>query len=75
MTAAGTLVLDEALAASLLPERDPRGHKATFGRLSVIAGSLDYANCRLGCPSLRRNRLIMPSETHDNGTRRGVTTE
>lgn len=47
MTAAGTLVLDEALAARLLPERDPRGHKGTFGRVVVVAGSLDYAGAAL----------------------------
>jgi hydroxyethylthiazole kinase-like uncharacterized protein yjeF len=35
--------LDDAIAATLLPERPPRGHKGTFGRLLVIAGSLDYA--------------------------------
>lgn len=47
--------LDEATAASLLPERDPRGHKGTFGRLAVVAGSLDYAGAALmaGAAALR----------------------
>ncbi len=35
--------LDDRRAAGLLPSRDERGHKGTFGKLLVIAGSLDYA--------------------------------
>ena len=47
--------LSEALAASLLPQRDPRGHKGTFGRVVVVAGSLDYAGAALmaGLAALR----------------------
>jgi NAD(P)H-hydrate epimerase len=47
--------LDERLAASLLPVRDPRGHKGTFGRVSIVAGSLDYAGAALmsGAAALR----------------------
>jgi hydroxyethylthiazole kinase-like uncharacterized protein yjeF len=40
-------VMDDRLAASLLPERPPRAHKGTFGKLLVIAGSLDYAGAAL----------------------------
>jgi NAD(P)H-hydrate epimerase len=47
VTAGDTAMLDEALAARLLPERDPRGHKGTFGRVVVVAGSLDYAGAAL----------------------------
>ncbi|HEX5591648.1 MAG TPA: NAD(P)H-hydrate dehydratase [Candidatus Limnocylindrales bacterium] len=39
--------LDDRAAASLLPTRTPRGHKGTFGKLLVIAGSLDYAGAAL----------------------------
>jgi NAD(P)H-hydrate epimerase len=40
---AGATLLDDDTAAALLPERPVRGHKGTFGRLLVIAGSLDFA--------------------------------
>ena len=36
------LLADRGVAA-LLPQRPERGHKGTFGKLLVIAGSLDYA--------------------------------
>jgi NAD(P)H-hydrate epimerase len=39
----GADVLDDAIASSLLPVRDKRGHKGTFGKVLVLAGSLDYA--------------------------------
>jgi len=39
--------LDDDIAATLLPERPARGHKGTFGKLLVIAGSLDYAGAAL----------------------------
>ncbi len=43
----GTETLDDAIAAALLPARDKRGHKGAFGKLLVIAGSLDYAGAAL----------------------------
>ena len=39
--------LDDEAMARLVPERDKRGHKGSFGRLLVIAGSLDYAGAAL----------------------------
>ena len=35
-------VLTEEEASHLLPKRDPGGHKGTFGRIAVIAGSVGY---------------------------------
>jgi hydroxyethylthiazole kinase-like uncharacterized protein yjeF len=46
-TAHETVALDDKMAASLLPPRPARGHKGTFGKLLVIAGSVDYAGAAL----------------------------
>ena len=43
----GTTLLDDDIASGLLPERPARGHKGDFGKLLVIAGSLDYAGSAL----------------------------
>jgi len=39
--------LSEAEVAALVPDRPPRGHKGTFGKLLVVAGSLDFAGAAL----------------------------
>jgi ADP-dependent NAD(P)H-hydrate dehydratase / NAD(P)H-hydrate epimerase len=43
----GAVRLDDEVAGGLLPERPARGHKGSFGKLLVIAGSLDYAGAAL----------------------------
>ncbi len=45
--AGGPSPIDDRSAAALIPERPARGHKGTFGKLLVIAGSLDYAGAAL----------------------------
>jgi hydroxyethylthiazole kinase-like uncharacterized protein yjeF len=43
----GAILLDDQAASALLPSRPLRGHKGTFGKLLVLAGSLDYAGAAL----------------------------
>jgi hydroxyethylthiazole kinase-like uncharacterized protein yjeF len=51
----GAEILDDTIASALLPVRDKRGHKGAFGKLLVLAGSLDYAGAALlGCRAAGR---------------------
>ncbi len=43
----GAVRLDDQIVAALLPQRPKRGHKGSFGKLLVLAGSLDYAGAAL----------------------------
>jgi NAD(P)H-hydrate epimerase len=43
----GATKLDDDIVGALIPERPARGHKGSFGKLLVIAGSLDYAGAAL----------------------------
>ena len=43
----GAELLDDQIASGLLPTRDKRGHKGSFGKVLVLAGSLDYAGAAL----------------------------
>lgn len=43
----GATWLTEAAVAALVPERPARGHKGTFGKLLVVAGSIDFAGAAL----------------------------
>src|SRR6476661_7151270 len=43
----GAELLDDEIASALVPVRDKRGHKGAFGKLLVLAGSLDYAGAAL----------------------------
>ncbi len=43
----GEVTLDDAIVSGLIPERPKRGHKGAFGKVLVIAGSLDYAGAAL----------------------------
>jgi hydroxyethylthiazole kinase-like uncharacterized protein yjeF len=43
----GAIRLDDDAMARLVPVRPARGHKGTFGKVLVIAGSLDYAGAAL----------------------------
>lgn len=47
MAKAEPLPLDDRIVAGWLPERAERGHKGSFGKLLVLAGSLDYAGAAL----------------------------
>ncbi len=44
---AGATRLDDDAMARLIPDRSSRGHKGTFGKVLVVAGSLDYAGAAL----------------------------
>ena len=72
-TAPGAIELDDAAASRLLPERQKRGHKGSFGKLLVIAGSLDYAGAALLVASFLAAQLI--ALAHQSGAEHSVCPE
>ncbi len=65
------LLVDEEVAASLLPQRPSNGHKGTFGHLLVVAGSTGKTGAaaltaqggqRIGCGLVT---LACPASVHD----------
>lgn len=40
-------VIDAKMVSGLLPDRDPQGHKGTFGTLQIAAGSTNFAGAAL----------------------------
>jgi hydroxyethylthiazole kinase-like uncharacterized protein yjeF len=43
----GVEAVNEERVAALVPKRDPRGHKGSFGTLVAVCGSLDYVGAAL----------------------------
>ena len=41
------MIMDDDIASSLLPKRDPEGHKGSFGTLGMITGSRAYRGAAL----------------------------
>ena len=59
--------VDRAFVRAALPRRDPEGHKGTFGKVHILAGSVGFT----GAPALASAAAVRPGrDWFSSGLRR-----